>query len=161
MDGTTAFRVLGVSPGASKQTIKKAFRRLAQRAHPDVSGNAEAFVRLKDAYDVAYSSAPVDTGDSDTAERYFLATESLARPIASQSESLERRPVVRPGHARALRQRTPWLTSVLADFPATSSYGILVGTIARDIAQTSETSPLGQREVAFAEHLAKAMASAA
>lgn len=58
MDGTTACEVLGVPPRASRKTIKKAFRRLAQTAHPDVSGSADEFRRIKQAFDVAYASAP-------------------------------------------------------------------------------------------------------
>ena len=45
-----ALRLLGLEPGASPQTIKRAFRRLAKAHHPDLGGDAEAFHRLDAAY---------------------------------------------------------------------------------------------------------------
>ena len=43
--------VLGVSPDASAEEVKGAFRRKALEAHPDRGGSAEAFITLKRAYD--------------------------------------------------------------------------------------------------------------
>lgn len=44
--------VLGIKPGASDTEIKKAFRRLALKYHPDrkTTGNAEMFKKIKAAY---------------------------------------------------------------------------------------------------------------
>lgn len=47
-----AFSVLGLRPGCSQEAIKQAFRRLVKQHHPDVGGSAEAFQRVKDAYQV-------------------------------------------------------------------------------------------------------------
>ncbi len=158
MDGTTAFRVLGVSPGASKQTIKKAFRRLAQSAHPDVSGNAEAFVRLKDAYDLAYSSAQSEvSGRSDVAD----TTEDKAPLSDEVAQLLDSPKALRPRTTRLVRPNAPWLTTVLADFPATATYESLIVAGARRADVASVTHAAKQRESDFAMHLAKAMADAA
>ncbi len=152
MDGTTAFRVLGVSPGASKQTIKKAFRRLAQRAHPDVSGNAEAFVRLKNAYDIAYGSA-------QSAE--VVPTEATAPLSGAGTQSLESPAVPRPRRTRLVKQSAPWLTTVLTDFPPTEIYESMVGPATSTTRVVSATAAAKRREDDFAQHLAKAMARAA
>lgn len=44
-------KVLGLSIGATEATIKKRFRRLAHRYHPDHGGCADAFMAIKEAYD--------------------------------------------------------------------------------------------------------------
>ena len=49
------YEVLGVNKGASKDEIKKSYRRLARKYHPDVSQEAEAeakFKELNEAYEV-------------------------------------------------------------------------------------------------------------
>ncbi|MFM7266224.1 MAG: J domain-containing protein [Cyanobium sp.] len=45
-----ALRELGLEPGATRQAIKAAHRRLVKRHHPDVGGDAEEFRRINDAY---------------------------------------------------------------------------------------------------------------
>ena len=45
-----AYRQLGLAWGASREAIKKAHRRLVKQHHPDVGGEAEAFRRVNDAY---------------------------------------------------------------------------------------------------------------
>ena len=45
-----AYRQLGLAWGASRDAIKKAHRRLVKQHHPDVGGEAEAFRRVNDAY---------------------------------------------------------------------------------------------------------------
>ncbi len=45
-----AYRQLGLAWGASREAIKKAHRRLVKQHHPDMGGEAEAFRRVNDAY---------------------------------------------------------------------------------------------------------------
>ena len=49
------YKVLGVEPSASKEEIKKAYRRLSRSLHPDVNSAEDAqekFDEIKQAYDL-------------------------------------------------------------------------------------------------------------
>ncbi len=127
MDGTTACAVLGVSPGASRQMIKKAFRRLARLAHPDQSGNAEAFRVLKSAYDVAFAQA--------ISEEVSLKPAGCELAEPQQTTSDVPQPVLdgdrpTPNDANpGLARRAAWLTGVLREYPATDSYHEFVARV--------------------------------
>lgn len=43
--------ILGVPPGASRDEIRAAYRRLAALHHPDRGGDAEAFAKVNAAHD--------------------------------------------------------------------------------------------------------------
>jgi hypothetical protein len=45
-----ALRLLGLEAGASRDLIKRTYRRLAKNHHPDLGGDSEAFLRLDAAY---------------------------------------------------------------------------------------------------------------
>lgn len=46
------YEILGVPEGADEETIKKAFRELAKKYHPDRGGDAEKFKKIVEAYRV-------------------------------------------------------------------------------------------------------------
>lgn len=48
-----ALSLLGITPPYSDSDVKKAYKRLALKTHPDQGGNHNDFIRLKDARDVA------------------------------------------------------------------------------------------------------------
>jgi len=52
VDNSKLYEVLGVAKDASQDEIKKAYRRLAIRHHPDKGGDPEQFKELSKAYDV-------------------------------------------------------------------------------------------------------------
>ena len=52
MGHTEYYEFLGVDKGAGDEDIKKAYRRLALRHHPDKNGDPEKFKKLTDVYDV-------------------------------------------------------------------------------------------------------------
>lgn len=50
------YRILGLEPGASEEEVKKAYRKLAKRHHPDLqSGNEEHFKKIVEAYEMINS----------------------------------------------------------------------------------------------------------
>ncbi len=71
MDGCSARTTLGVSPDASLAEIKTAYRTLAKRAHPDRGGDAAAFDRITQAYELLLSQAsqpqPMSAGPASMA----------------------------------------------------------------------------------------------
>lgn len=46
------YKILGVEKNADDKTIKKAFRKLAQKHHPDAGGSEEKFKEINEAYEV-------------------------------------------------------------------------------------------------------------
>ncbi len=65
MESKDYYRILGVDKGASADHIKKAFRKLARRYHPDVSKEKDAEVRMKE-----LNEAYAVLGDADKRAAY-------------------------------------------------------------------------------------------
>lgn len=51
MNRQEAFQHLGISPSASEAEVKKAYRKMAAKHHPDKGGKEEDFKRIKEAYE--------------------------------------------------------------------------------------------------------------
>ncbi|KAJ8611501.1 hypothetical protein CTAYLR_010485 [Chrysophaeum taylorii] len=83
------YEVLGVSAGCSDAEIKKAYRRLALKEHPDKGGDPERFKRISEAYAVlsdpqqrqAYdrgADAHFDVDEFDIFSRFFGGRDPFA-----------------------------------------------------------------------------------
>lgn len=86
--------VLGVSPSASKDEAKAAFRRLAQKYHPDRGGNETKFKEVKAAWEMiergyqATPSTPKSTNDTPYKSSFTDPTGGTKKPqAASQHKS--------------------------------------------------------------------------
>ena len=59
MEAINPYKILGILPGASQEEIKKAYRVLARKYHPDVNkepGAEEQFRKINEAYRVLMNS---------------------------------------------------------------------------------------------------------
>lgn len=66
------YQTLELRPGATKEEVKKAFRRLAHIHHPDKGGTAAKFNQISTAYRALVNSAPdVGVGSTETGESFW------------------------------------------------------------------------------------------
>ena len=71
----TYYSILGISKSSDQETIKKAYRALSKKHHPDFGGDQAKFVEVAQAYEVL--------GDLELKSAYDLSLES--KPMASDS----------------------------------------------------------------------------
>lgn len=85
---------LGISPNASETEIKKAYRRLASKYHPDVStepGAQDIFISITESYDALLNPDPVFSSESEssggyyTSQDYHAARRERARAYSNMS----------------------------------------------------------------------------
>lgn len=113
MDGRTAAAVLGITQGATRDEVRRAFRARAKLAHPDANGTDEAFVTLRAAADLLLTAAPHHP--ARPAGPAASAAPTLAEAAAGQGEAggavgrrlarWEHRPAARPRAAIDLADR--------------------------------------------------------
>lgn len=60
MQRNEALGIIGLSEGASEEDIKKAGRKAMRKAHPDLGGSSEEFIKVKEALKELESTAKVE-----------------------------------------------------------------------------------------------------
>ena len=63
------YEILGVDPGASDEEVRRAFRKLAFKYHPDVNKDAKAAERFKEVFEAYQALLNVGKPDGRTGER--------------------------------------------------------------------------------------------
>jgi curved DNA-binding protein CbpA len=87
------YRVLGVAPDASTHEIRRAYRRLARRHHPDhnpTSNGAERFVALAHAYEILNDPAQRARYDQILLRRAPSARRPITRPAREGQQTVRR-----------------------------------------------------------------------
>jgi curved DNA-binding protein CbpA len=85
------YRVLGVTRTAEEEQIKRAFRRLAKKCHPDLNGGdrlaAERFKEVRSAYETLRCRERRASYDMACAEARALARRRLRQAVAAMAAS--------------------------------------------------------------------------
>ena len=92
------YEVLGVSPGADEETIKKAYRELAKKYHPDRYINnpladlaAEKFKEINNAYDMIMKGSAPKSNTSSSGGGNYYGTDAFAavRSLINANRTVE------------------------------------------------------------------------
>lgn len=67
----TYYQILELRPGATKEEVKKAFRRLAHIYHPDKGGTAAKFNQISIAYKALVNFAPDSAGHTNPVHDFW------------------------------------------------------------------------------------------
>lgn len=73
---STPHEVLGISPGATDDEIRAAYKRAAMKHHPDRGGSSEAFQAVQDAYAALQNRVCPDCGGkgfTTTRQGFFVS----------------------------------------------------------------------------------------
>lgn len=84
------YKILGVSKDASDKEIKKAFRKLAQKHHPDAGGDEDKFKEINEAYEVLSNPEKRKVYDQvGTGTNFYGAQGNAGNPFAGQNVHFE------------------------------------------------------------------------
>jgi hypothetical protein len=88
----TPYEVLGVSPSASTDELRRAYRRMLRQAHPDTGGSQAEFTSVQRAWETVGTPASRAVYDRRRSTTSPDPTSRAARPAASSEASWEARP---------------------------------------------------------------------
>ena len=108
---TDPYRVLGLSPGASDDEVKKAYKTLAKKYHPDVTGNSEEAARKMQEINAAYDQIINHKSDYSSYSGYSSSYSQYSQN-QGYSEPIELRAAVSYINARRYREALNALSSI-------------------------------------------------
>eukprot|EP00927_Polykrikos_kofoidii_P083022 TRINITY_DN8408_c0_g1_i5.p1 TRINITY_DN8408_c0_g1~~TRINITY_DN8408_c0_g1_i5.p1 ORF type:complete len:135 (-),score=13.57 TRINITY_DN8408_c0_g1_i5:694-1098(-) len=98
---SVAAAALQVTPTASSDEVKAAFRRRALETHPDKGGSADEFRRVREAFEVFSRAAESRSIDSAAIVQISKRSSSRGPRAASQRERTPRAQPRKPRHQKA------------------------------------------------------------
>ena len=82
------YKILGINEQATDEEIKRAYRAMAAKYHPDVGGDAWVFEQVREAYDrIKQSRQAAKDGNSPAAANSTAANSTRAKPKQPKPES--------------------------------------------------------------------------
>lgn len=81
------YNILGVDKTASKDEIKKAFRKMSLKHHPDRGGDAEQFKKINEAYQIL--------GDNDKRKQYEMRGKNPFNNINGMNMDMDMDPILK------------------------------------------------------------------
>ncbi len=108
---TDPYRVLGLSPGASDDEVKKAYKTLAKKYHPDVAGNTEEAARKMQEINAAYDQIINHKADYSSSA-YNGYSSSYSYNNQGNADPIELRAAVSYINARRYREALNALSSI-------------------------------------------------
>lgn len=110
------YEVLGLKQGASEEEVKKAYKTLAKKYHPDVTGNdpsaAKKMQEINSAYDAIINHKAYSSSSSSYGYRGSSYGGSYGYNDSSEEESNEMRAAASYIHARHFREALHVLSTV-------------------------------------------------
>jgi hypothetical protein len=95
----SAYEVLGVSPTATQDELRRAYRRLARETHPDTGGDAARFVAVQLAWETVGSPEDRAAYDRGHRARSTESSHSWAAPTAASPRPTNREDTRPPARA--------------------------------------------------------------
>lgn len=85
------YAILGLSPSATADEVKSAFRRRAREVHPDAHGDSAQFVALKDAYAILGDATKRAHYDAER-HAWMKRVGAVACPVCGHANRITHRP---------------------------------------------------------------------
>ena len=111
MTRSEAYNVLEVAPGVTQDELKKAYRKMAFKYHPDTGGNKDEFQKVNNAYSLLTSSSSSKTtsGSKLTPEQQEILKEIALHLLRMMlRESMNRRTRYRPKKRNFFQRMFDW-----------------------------------------------------
>ncbi len=83
------YKILGIDDSATDEEVKRAYRKMAMKYHPDAGGDAWAFEQVREAYDSIVSIRNSSSPTSQPSSQPKKPTQK-ARPQSTHSNSADR-----------------------------------------------------------------------